>query len=130
MSTEAVYHILNINAAYKSASSGGIYSYMAKTGIAKPYTILYASDPSDPIQSKGNAVSQEWRDVVVACYASSPSTAKSLAAQARILLDNFSGTSNGVRVKQCKYEGVDEDSYNRELEKAIVELRFRMCIVL
>lgn len=129
MSIAAINSILSNHAAYALASSGGVFSYMAKDGISKPYTILFAED-SEPITSQGNAASKEWRDVVVACYAITPQLAKNLANTARAVLDNYKGTAAGVLVEYCKYDGTDLEDYDRQLKKASIELRFRVCYTL
>lgn len=129
MSISAVYSVLNADAGYSAASSGGVFSYNAPADVAKPYTILFA-DNSDPIQSQGNAANKEWKDIIVATFATHVAGAKTLAALARTLLDDYQGTANGVAIEYCKYEGVELEDYDRELKKGVVEQRFRLCYVL
>lgn len=129
MSIKAIHSILSNHVGFNAVSTGGVYSYMAKTGISKPYTLLFA-DQGDPIVTQGNVSSKEWKDVIVACFALTMADAKNLANTARAVLDNYKGTVSGIKVEYCKYDGTDEEDYDRQLKKAIVEIRFRVCTTL
>ena len=129
MSIKAIHSILTSNATFTTASSGGVYSYMAVDGISQPYTLLFA-EPSEPIRSQNTTSTKEWRDIVVACFAISPEAAKNVANKARGALEGFQGTVAGVKVSYCKYDGTDTEEYDRQLKKAIIELRFRVCTAL
>ena len=129
MSIKAIHSILSNHAGYTTASSGGVYSYMAKDGISKPYTILFA-DQGEPITSQNNAAGKEWKDITVACFGITPEAAKAVADTARAVLDNYKGTAAGVQIEYCKYDGTQIEDYDRQLKKATIELRFRICYVL
>lgn len=126
MSIKAIYSILKNHSGFMAVSTGGVYSYMAKDGISMPYTLLFA-DQGEPITSQNNTAGKEWKDVVVACYAINMETAQNLANTARAVLDNYKGTAAGVLIEYCKYDGVDFEDTDRQLKKATVELRFRVC---
>ena len=130
MSIQAIHSILSGHAGYTTVSSGGVFSYMAKEGISKPYTIIFTDQGSEPIKSQGNAATKEWKDIIVACFAITTADAKNLANTARAVLDEYTGTVEGIKVEYCKYDGTDEEDYDRQLKKASIELRFRVCYTL
>jgi len=124
-----MFTLLNANAEFTTACSGGISSYIAPPGAAKPYAILYPDD-SMPTQTQGNPATQEWKDVVLSVVATTTTQAGIIATLARGILDNYKGTVAGINIKYCKYEGVEEDGFNDELKSAVLEHRYRLCVVL
>ena len=129
MSVQAIHSILSADTDFSTASSGGVSSYIAKDGVSKPYSVIYA-DNSEPIVTQGNASGKEWRDIVVGCYADTPMVAKGMADLSRAALDGFKGSVEGISLEYCKYDGIDTEDYDRQLKKAIVEVRYRVCYTL
>jgi hypothetical protein len=103
MTGKAIYKLLSTNANVTAIVSTRIYPDMATQDAAYPF-IVYSHENTTPTDTKDGASPMDAENFEIRVFAKSYSVAQDIAVKVRNALDQFKGTSEGIKISQIIFE--------------------------
>lgn len=103
MIENAIYARLTGFAGFTALCSSRVYPVAAPQGATRPY-VTYQQVSRQPIRSTSGASGGTRPRAQIDCWGDTYTSARAVAKQVRLALDNFRGTAGGVTVRAASLE--------------------------
>lgn len=114
MLAKAIYPLLNNDATLTALVGSKIYPVKAPQNTSVPF-VVFTVNATLPVNTKEGVATKEQKQLQVDTYASTLANAGDIAEAIRNILDNHSGTTNNVNIRQMWFDDEDYGDFIEDL---------------